>query len=61
MTKNEASEMAQSLLKQYGQSDFEVSLGNAEDYTLVDEAFKALSCRTGPDGEFFVLKVYPRG
>jgi len=61
MTKTEASQLAQDMLRQHGQAEFEVSLGNAEDYAVVGAAFVALGCRTEPNGEFFVLKVFPAG
>jgi hypothetical protein len=61
LNKNEACEMAQRLLRQYGQSEFEASLANVEDLKLVDEALKNLGCRTDIVGETLALKVYPKG
>ena len=61
MTKADANQLAQDTLKQHGQVAFEISLGNAEDYALLAEAFASLGCRTAPDGEFFILKVFPGG
>ena len=61
MNKIEADKMAQALLKQYGRTNFEVSLGSEADYKMVMASFDALHCPTGPNGKFFVLKVYPNG
>ena len=49
--------MAKRLLSQYGDRGFEISMGDLADYYLMREAFAALGRKSGPDGEFFVVRV----
>jgi hypothetical protein len=60
INRNQATDMAQNLLKQYGSSQFDVSLGNAEDYEMMKRTFEDLGCKTEPDGELFILRVLAR-
>lgn len=60
MNREEADRLAANLLAMHGEEEsFEVSLGDEHDYLMLEAAFARLRCRTGPDGEFFRLKVYP--
>ena len=62
MTEREADDLAAKLLAQYKTLDkFEVSMPDEHQYNQLAAAFTRLSCRTGPDGEFFRLQVYPGG
>ena len=58
--RNQATDTAQKLLKQYGQSAFEIPLENAEDYEMMHKTFSDLGCATERDGESFVLRVLAR-
>lgn len=58
MTKTEANDLARSLLSSYGDRPFEVSMPDEAEYTLMRETFAGLGRPTGPDGEFFVVKVF---
>ncbi|RYG26534.1 hypothetical protein EON82_02960 [bacterium] len=51
--------MAKRLLTQYGDRGFDVSMGNRYDCDLIREAFIALGRESGPDGDFFVVRVGP--
>ena len=61
MTPQEAKDMAQELLAQYGDRGFEVSMGDEVEYDLIREAFTELGRESGPDGEFFIVRVAAEG
>ena len=58
MTKKEATEMASQLLATYQNRAFEISMPDKEGYELMRATFAELGRETGPDGEFFVVKVF---
>jgi hypothetical protein len=51
--------MATQLLTSYGNRAFEVSMPDEESYNQMRSTFAQLGRQTGPDGEFFVIKVFP--
>ena len=59
MTQQEATNMATQLLAAYGTRGFEVSMPDQADYDLMRATLAHLGRETGPDGEFFVIKVTP--
>jgi hypothetical protein len=59
MTNREATNMATQLLESYGNRAFEISMPDQTDYDLMRATLARLGRTTGPDGEFFVIKVYP--
>jgi hypothetical protein len=61
MTETEATEMATQLLSSYGDRAFEISMPDEHDYSIMRAALARLGRTTGPDGEFFVVKVFPLG
>lgn len=58
MTNTEATTMATQLLETYGHRPFEISMPDKAAYDLMRETFASLGRVTGPDGEFFVIKVF---
>ena len=58
MTQKEATDMASQLLATYHDRAFEISMPDKEGYELMRATFAELGRETGPDGEFFVLKVF---
>jgi hypothetical protein len=61
MNEQDAIHMANRLLTQYGDRGFEISMGDRADYDLMRKTFSALGRESGPDGEFFVVRVPPVG
>lgn len=59
MTENEAMDMATQLLSRYGDRAFEISMPDEASYILMRETFARLGRKSGPDGEFYVVKVAP--
>jgi hypothetical protein len=59
MTDREATEMATQLLTTYQGRPFEISMPDQASYDLMRATFARLGHTTGPDGEFFVIKVFP--
>ena len=59
MTDREATDMATKLLTSYGDRAFEISMPDKAGYDLMRTTFARLGRPTGPDGEFFVVKVFP--
>lgn len=59
MNEKEAFDMAKHLLETYGDRGFDVSMPDEAEYGLMRTAFDRLGRETGPDGEFFVVKVAP--
>ena len=59
MTEIKAMEMATHLLSTYADRAFEISMPDKHDYDLMRAAFAQLGRGTGPDGEFFVINVFP--
>lgn len=59
MTESEARTMAKNLISSYGDRGFEISMPDQSGYDLLRIAFAALGRPTGPDGEFFVITVFP--
>jgi hypothetical protein len=57
MTDTEATSMATSLLLSFGPKAFEISMPDEKSYSLMRETFARLGRVTGPDGEFFVVRV----
>ena len=51
--------MATQLLESYRERAFEISMPDAPSYELMRKTFADLGRQTGPDGEFFVIKVFP--
>ncbi len=58
MTEKEATDMATQLISTYNHRPFEISMPDAESYALMRKTFGDLGRETGPDGEFFVIKVF---
>ena len=61
MTQTEATDMATQLLSTYSERAFEISMPDKASYDLMRATFAGLGRLTGPDGEFFVIKVPPSG
>jgi len=59
MTPQEATDMATQLLSTYAHRSFEISMPDEPSYTLMRSTLARLGRKTGPDGEFFVIKVAP--
>ncbi len=59
MTQSDATNMAIQLLSTYGDRAFEISMPDQSSYDLMRSTFAELGRETGPDGEFFVIKVFP--
>jgi hypothetical protein len=59
MTNVEAVEMATNLLSSYGERAFEISMPDRPSYDLMRDTLARLGRETGPDGEFFVIRVFP--
>lgn len=57
MTQQEATNMATQLLATYQERAFEISMPDEPSYDLMRATFAGLGRPTGPDGEFFVIKV----
>ena len=61
MTEIKAMDLATDLLKTYGDQGFEVSMPDKESYDLMRSTFARLGRTSGPDGEFFIIKIFPVG
>jgi hypothetical protein len=59
MTEKEATDMATQLLSSYRHRGFEISMPDEESYNQMRATLARLGRDTGPDGEFFVIKVFP--
>jgi hypothetical protein len=59
MTEIEASMLAKQLIESYPDREFEISMPDEFSYALMRSEFAKLGRQTGPDGDFFVVKVYP--
>ncbi len=59
MTEKEATDMATQLLSSYRDRAFEISMPDQASYDLMRSTFARMGRNTGPDGEFFVIKVFP--
>ncbi|MEZ0327581.1 MAG: hypothetical protein ACAH95_16905 [Fimbriimonas sp.] len=57
MTQKEATDMAVQLLATYPHRAFEISMPDKADYDLMRATLRRLGRKSGPDGEFFVIKV----
>jgi len=60
MTEDEAIDLATQLLLANGNSAFDVSMPDQQDYDLMRTTFDRLGHPTGPDGDFFVVRVFAR-
>jgi hypothetical protein len=58
MDEQEATTMAKKLMTDYPTQAFEISMPDRPSYDLMRSVFKTLGRPTGPDGEFFVVKVF---
>jgi|GEM_PF-6285337 len=58
MTQKESTDMAEQLLATYGHRAFEISMPDHESYLQMRSTFDRLGRATGPDGAFFVVKVF---
>lgn len=58
MTEMEATTMATTLLDTYGRRGFELSMPDQAAYDLMRATFAKLGRETGPDGQFFVIRVF---
>ncbi|WP_025225548.1 hypothetical protein [Fimbriimonas ginsengisoli] len=58
MSEQEATDIASQLLATYTDRAFEISMPDQESYDLMRATFLRLGRATGPDGEFFVIKVF---
>lgn len=58
MTQTEASKLATQLIGSYADRAFEISMPDKPSYEIMRKAFAELGRATGPDGEFFVVKVF---
>lgn len=61
MTEIEASSLAGQLIESYADRAFEISMPDEPSYALMRSTFAKLGRETGPDGEFFVVKVFAVG
>lgn len=59
MNEQQAIELATQLLKTHGDQGFEISMPDEEGYRLMRRTLAHLGRPSGPDGEFFVVKVAP--
>jgi len=60
LTEVEASKLACDMIATFGKRAFEISMPDKESYELMRKTFARLGRPTGPDGEFFVVKVFAR-
>jgi hypothetical protein len=58
MTQKEADKMAGQLLATYPDTAFEISMPDKQGYEMMMATIARLGRSTGPDGEFFVVKVF---
>ena len=58
MTQQEANDMATQLLGSFGAKPFEISMPDRAGYEMMRSTFASLGRETGPDGEFFIVKVF---
>lgn len=58
ITKQEATNLAAQLLKTYQNRGFEISMPDQSSYDLMRETLARLGRQSGPDGEFFVIRVF---
>ena len=59
MTQENATELATELLKTHGMNGFEISMPDKEGYNLMRATLAGLGRPSGPDGEFYVVRVPP--
>jgi hypothetical protein len=59
MTQIEATDMATQLLATYGLRGFEISMPDKVSYDIMRATLLDMGRESGPDGEFFVIKVFP--
>jgi hypothetical protein len=59
MTHQEATDMATQLLTAYPDRPFGLSMPDLDSYDLMRATFARMGHSTRPDGEFFVIKVFP--
>jgi hypothetical protein len=58
ITEVEAGKLAKKLIDSYADRAFEISMPDQSSYEFMRGAFSRLGRSTGPDGEFFVVKVF---
>ena len=58
MTETEATKLAEQLIGSYADRAFEISMPDEPSYKLMRATFAKLGRETGPDGDFFVVKVF---
>lgn len=58
MNNTEATALAKQLIESNGNLPFEISMPDRASYEQMREIFASLGRPTGPDGEFFVVKVF---
>jgi len=58
MTQKESTDMATKLLATYDDRAFEISMPDKASYDQMRQTLAGLGRPTGPDGEFFVIKVF---
>jgi len=59
MTQIEATDMATQLLATYGLRGFEISMPDEASYGIMRETLLKMGRESGPDGEFYVIRVFP--
>jgi hypothetical protein len=57
MTNQEATDLALQLIAQYPDRGFDVSMADQADYDLMRATFTRLGRKSGPDGDFFIVRV----
>jgi len=59
MTEMKAIDMATQLLKTYGNQGFDISMPDEASYDLMRATLANMGRASGPDGEFWVVRVAP--
>jgi hypothetical protein len=57
MTNKEVTDLAIKLIAQYPHRSFDISMADQADYDLMRATLARLGRKSGPDGEFFVVRV----
>jgi len=58
MTQTEVTDMATQLLETYPSRPFEISMPDKESYDMMRDTLTRLGRSSGPDGEFYIVKVF---
>lgn len=58
MTQTEVTDMATKLLETYPHQPFEISMPDKDSYDMMRATLTRFGRGSGPDGEFFIVKVF---